>query len=357
MISIFDKERQWFKSKVGIEINETPRNISFSQYAIDATDVFVIENTRRDERFKNNPFSLSGEVMFYAGMPLINPQGIRFGTLCVIDHSPRTLSEHQKGIMRLLAKQITNHLELKKNNELLKQSMDKLVAAEKMKSLGQMAGGMAHEINNPLTIIRTKISLLKVNLQKGEMQSVDQIVRFLTDLDFAAFRIEKIVKSLLYFSRGIKPELSELLNAKQIYEACMPHLIDRLGDIKFNFLDKSKDAQLNGSKDQIVQVMLNLLNNSIDAMLTSTLKELTFESFVKDDKLIFRIKDTGHGIDQKDLKKIMEPFFTTKEVGKGQGLGLSLSRGIIQNHGGTLKLLNTSSGGTSFQITFPLVKK
>lgn len=357
MISIFDKERQWFKSKVGIDINETSREISFSKYAIDATDVFVIEDSRADERFKNNPFTLSGEVLFYAGMPLINPKGIRFGTLCVIDHSPRQMSEHQKGIMRLLAKQITNHLELKKNNELLKKSMNELIAAEKMQSLGQMAGGMAHEINNPLTIIRTKISLLKIKLDRGEIQSTEQYSRFLNDLDNSAYRIEKIVKSLLYFSRGIRPELNEDLNSEQIYESCLPHIADRIDDIKFNFINNSQNASFRGNKEQIVQVMLNLINNSIDAMTNSIEKKLFLESYIKDDHLIFRLTDTGQGIDRNIQKKIMEPFFTTKEVGKGQGLGLSLSRGIIQNHGGTLELLETSAVGTSFQITFPLVKE
>jgi len=357
MISIFDKERQWFKSKVGIDINETPRDISFSKYAIDATDVFVIENSRTDERFKNNPFTISGEVLFYAGMPLINPKGIRFGTLCVIDHTPRQMSEHQKGIMRLLAKQVTNHLELKKNNELLIKSMNELVAAEKMQSLGQMAGGMAHEINNPLTIIRTKISLLKIKLDRGEIQSTEQYSQFLDDLDNSAYRIEKIVKSLLYFSRGIRPELTENLNSEQIYEACLPHIAEKIDDIKFTFINNSKNAYFSGNKEQIVQVMLNLINNSIDAMTNSVEKKLFLESYVKNDHFIFRLTDTGQGIEQNIQKKIMEPFFTTKDVGKGQGLGLSLSRGIIQNHGGTLELIETSSVGTSFQITFPVVKE
>lgn len=357
MISIFDKQRQWFKSKIGIDLNETPRDISFSQYAIDSEDVFEIPNTMADPRFKTNPFATGApHVLYYAGMPLINPEGVRFGTLCIIDHAPRKLSNLQKGIMKLLAKQITNHLELKKNNELLKKSMEDLVEAEKMKSLGQMANGMAHEINNPLTIIRSKISQFSARLERGETQTEAQWDKFLKDLDNSAFRIEKIIKSLVYFSKGIKPDLNQSLTPKIILEACLPHLGYKLHDINFSVVDNSEGKTFKGNKEQIIQVILNLMDNSIDAMSDSDEKKLLFESFVDGEKIIINIKDTGSGIKKKDQSKIMEPFFTTKEVGKGMGLGLPLSLGIIENHGGTIHLLESGTGGSSFQISLPMEK-
>jgi signal transduction histidine kinase len=358
MISIFDKNRQWFKSKYGIELTETPRDVSFSQYAIDSEDVFEIPNTMSDPRFKTNPFAVGDpHVLYYAGMPLINPKGVRFGTLCIIDHTPRRLTNLQKGIMKLLALQITNHLELKKNNELLKKSMEDLVEAEKMKSLGQMANGMAHEINNPLTIIRSKIAQLSLRIERGETQTEEQQNKFLRDLDASAFRIEKIIKSLVYFSKGLKPDLAQSLTSQQVIDASLPYLKYHLHNIDFTILDKTDGKTFKGNKEQIVQVLLNLLNNSIDAMSETPEKKLLFESYIEGDNFIINIRDTGSGIDKKDQNKIMDPFFTTKEVGKGMGLGLSLSLGIIVNHGGTIHLLESGSRGTSFQITLPIEKK
>lgn len=127
LISLIDEARQWFKSKVGLEIQETPREISFCQYAIMQDDVYEVCDALKDPRFTENPLVTGKpDIRFYAGAPLIDEDGYHLGTLCVIDTEPKALSKEQKEIMQLLAKTTVDHLQLKKRNKELDASRNVL---------------------------------------------------------------------------------------------------------------------------------------------------------------------------------------------------------------------------------------
>src|SRR5215217_4247478 len=128
LISLVDEERQWFKSSIGVDVDHTPREQAFCQYTIQSDDIFEVGNATEDEAFKDNPLVTgSMHIRFYAGAPLIDPNGHRLGSLCVIDTVPRSLNEQQRDALRTLAGEVMSHLLLKKQ----KRELEKSLAAHK----------------------------------------------------------------------------------------------------------------------------------------------------------------------------------------------------------------------------------
>lgn len=122
MVSLIDENRQWFKSRIGMKASETPRDIAFCSVAIENPEVMVVPDTLKDDRFRDNPFVTSEpNIRFYAGAPLINEDGFALGTLCVIDQSPREITNEQKEALRALSRLVLAQLEFRRNLRLLKE--------------------------------------------------------------------------------------------------------------------------------------------------------------------------------------------------------------------------------------------
>ncbi|MBD0335426.1 MAG: GAF domain-containing protein [Cyanobacteria bacterium Co-bin13] len=127
LISLVDADRQWFKSKVGVDVNETSRNVSFCAHAILGESILIVKDALQDERFDANPLvTCAPNIRFYAGVPLRTPEGHLIGTLCVIDHQPRELSEHQIKTLEALARQVVMQLELKRTSAQLAEALDQI---------------------------------------------------------------------------------------------------------------------------------------------------------------------------------------------------------------------------------------
>lgn len=131
MISLIDEDRQWFKSKVGISISETPREVAFCSTAIQQSDVMVVPDTLQDDRFRNHPFVVSEpRIRFYAGAPLITEEGYALGTLCVVDQKPREFGNDQKEALQALSRLVLAQLEFRRNLILLKEALTDRTEAE-----------------------------------------------------------------------------------------------------------------------------------------------------------------------------------------------------------------------------------
>src|SRR6266700_2394813 len=176
LVTLIDKKRQWFKSNLGLNVSETPVEYSFCAHAIAKPDeIMIVHNSLQDERFKDNPLALGDPyVIFYAGVPLVNPAGTALGTLCVIDNQARHLSEKQVDSLKALANQVVCQLELRKQVRLLKEAEKEIKKAteaaleEKRLRIEQFSFITSHELRHEFSKILSFIHLTKINDQLNE---------------------------------------------------------------------------------------------------------------------------------------------------------------------------------------------
>jgi len=241
-------------------------------------------------------------------------------------------------------------------NKILKETQAQLVQSAKLASIGQIAAGLAHEINQPLATVLGKADLTKLILEREQGVDKEVVTENLDMICSEIVRASKIIKHLKTFSRQDK--LSERVE------------IDINWLINESFVLMSKTLHLEGvnvEKElteglphvlcdyvQIEQVFTNLIRNATDALKESTEKQLVMCSYQRDDSICIEVRDTGRGISETAMENVFDPFFTTKPVGQGTGLGLSISHGIIREHNGTLDVKSKEGEGTCFTITLPI---
>ncbi|MEK2645175.1 PAS domain-containing sensor histidine kinase [Bdellovibrio sp. BCCA] len=229
----------------------------------------------------------------------------------------------------------------------------KLISAAKMAALGEMSGGIAHEINNPLTVIQARAFQLSQMVENGKTDP-EKIKQAAESISRTADKIARIVKSLRSFAREGAYDPFEVVSLKQIIdetlEFCRTRFYNHGVEIEVGKIDEELEVECR--LIQIEQVLLNLLNNSFDAIqyLENKWIRISVKEWV--DSVEITVTDSGPGIPSDIANQMMLPFFTTKEVGKGTGLGLSISAGIMRAHKGSLSL-NHNSANTSFVIHLP----
>jgi two-component system, NtrC family, sensor kinase len=225
----------------------------------------------------------------------------------------------------------------------------RMLQAEKMGALGLLAGNIAHELNNPLTGLRSLAQVLLKQIP-GDLP----IHADLKEIEGAAARSQKIIKHLKEFSSKEGSE-KEKISLDEIVERTMPLLKSLLRSHRMNLDLQTKDQFVEVEPQMIQQVVFNLINNACQAMkVPGTLTVSTHFNTHSGQAELF-VKDTGPGIPPELAKKIFEPFFTTKKEGSGTGLGLSLAKEIIENHHGSISLKSEIGTGTEFQISLPVV--
>ena len=224
----------------------------------------------------------------------------------------------------------------------------------KMYTLGEMAAGIAHELNNPLAVIQGHAWVTLSNLEAPQI-SVDQIKESMNKIVHMTERSGKIIKGLRLFARDAAEDPMEIIELNKIIEEtlelCKSRIINR--GIKLDWDSKGSFLSM-GRSVQISQVLLNLLNNAADAIEDSVDPWIKISITEKQRHWQVSVTDSGHGIPSAILEKILSPFFTTKAPGKGTGLGLSISNSIIKNHHGDF-WYDKNSLHTSFCFTLPIL--
>ncbi len=232
----------------------------------------------------------------------------------------------------------------------------KSIASAKLASLGEMAGGVAHEINNPLAVISLNASQILELIDDPEIQK-DELKMFVEKILKTTSRIDRIVKGLKSFARGgdLDPFISTSVKAilENTLELCSEKLKKHSVELRLKNID---DVFIECRESQIGQVLLNLISNGVDAIEKQNERWIEVELKNLDGYVVIDVTDSGSGIPDEVAEKIMQPFFTTKEVGKGTGLGLSISKGIIESHKGRFKL-DRKSQNTKFSILLPKLQR
>ncbi len=279
---------------------------------------------------------------------------------------PDGLPNGFQGIIRDVTDRNLAEQSLKKAYQELKHTQSQLVQSGKLASIGELAAGVAHELNQPLMVIRGNAQLVKRYITKGQYE-IDDLLKQMEPIERNTKRMMNIINHLRTFSRQSKSEYF-VLDVNQVIDESFLMVGEQLRLRNIEII-KTLDPDLpkiKGDTNQLEQVFLNLITNARDAITeknedrkpedrTPDSIEIITKTSENDANLIeILFKDSGNGIAESTKSSIFDPFFTTKAVGKGTGLGLSISYGIISDHNGQIEIADTGPRGTTFQVRLPI---
>lgn len=370
LISLVDEERQWFKSRHGLEVIQTPRDQAFCGYTILSDEPFVVNDALLDERLHDNPLvACAPKIRFYAGIPLITKRGYRLGSLCVIDYVPRTLSEEQLDGLTTLAYQVVALLDNKRFAErmtayttALEQAHRSAVQASEAKST--FLANVNHELRTPLNAIMgfTEILSKSPSLDCQEQQYTEIILQ-------SGEHLLYLIQSMLEMSR---------IEANQIvYEETQFNLQQLVDEVvaMFRLQAQEKGIALTVEGNQqlsywlrtdarkLRQILINLLGNatkftqkgSVTLRVNVTKMDLA-PTFGYQLWCQFEVEDTGSGIAEEDLAKIFDAFEQAdagRGTGQETGLGLTISRQYARFLGGDISVVSSLGKGSCFKVSIP----
>lgn len=356
LVSLVDKERQWFKSKQGLDALETPRDIAFCAHAILDDGIFVINDTLADPRFADNPLvTCDPKIRFYAGAPLRTHDGFKLGTLCAIDRKPRTLTEEQRQVLMDLAGVVVDEMELRLA---LKTSMQRVAHEVELQSLkDEFVSTVSHELRTPLTSIRGTLGLLESG-ELGELpEKVHDLISIanrntvnLIGLVNDLLNIQEIESGSLTFDFGtflpnvlleeVCENLSGMAMQKNVTIAC----------------DAEDCLGIMGDRSRIGQVLTNLISNAVKFSPNDQTVSVSVSATA--DVLRYRVEDNGPGIPEDFRDQAFKRFSRAKAHFNvpGTGLGLAISKAIVDAHDGTIEFESHEGRGTIFRVELPIAR-
>ncbi len=367
LISLVTPQRQFFLSSSGLgepwaSCRETPLTHSFCQHVVNRNESLVVTDADSHELVKDNLAISELGVKAYLGVPIVLPDGNVIGSFCAIDSAPRqwTVEDHEtiEKLVELTVVELTVKRAARERQRTLE---NRLIQTQKMQSLGQLVGGVAHDFNNVLGGIQIQAELLKAQLkEEDEAGPVDQIQQTVESAKL-------IVQQLLNWSR---PSTNEKRTASltRVVEATLPLIstyATKFIEISFKPTECADTVRMDQSK--IGQILLNLCSNSAHAMRLSGGK-ITIEVDSADidaahaasmeleqgPHVVLRVSDEGCGIPTELQQRIHDPYFTTKPIGEGTGLGLWTVYGIARQHNGQIQVESSPNKGTTIEVYFPL---
>lgn len=352
LISFIDTDRQWFKSAVGMEITELPRHLSACNQTLVQDDVYEIPDA-----YQNHcPYGefMKGEgLRFYTGVPIRTREGHNIGALCVIDYKPRTLLKVQLKNLKIISKQITGLLEIRKkylqNLERLQEVSDATYHTDRqvqdlahkasMRAMAELSAGLSHRIRPHIIAIQSAV-------EKSHANDKEKIILN------ASSNIASIVESMEKFISTEKEKSMRPFDLSVAVDKVLDHMEWKIKKYEIS-LSVHKDSGLVtiGNESQIKEAIIEVLDNAIDAVEHMKVKIIEIKLYEDNHEAIIEVKDSGIGVSETIKPFIFQPFFTTKG-NHHLGMGLSYSLGILQRHSGDIRLVKSCSP-TTFQIVVP----
>lgn len=347
LISLVDDHRQWFKSRVGLNATETPKSIAFCSHAILEEGVFEIPDATADTRFVDNPLVTGApDIRFYAGAPLIAPNGSPVGTLCVIDTEPRKLTEDQTRALQILSNQVISQLELRKQ---------KLELENNYERQQKMLASIAHDLRAPFSGI---LGLSEQLSRKAEAMSQQRIVKTSHHILSSSLRVYQLLDEMLQWSTQrvredqVKLEHQPLL---PLAESCFELLQEALSlkGIQYQ-CDINRELKVVADTTLTKAIIRNLLNNAIK--FSPEGGEIKVSAHANDKTVTVRIYNSGKPISEQEQQHLFDDNCTSQSGTQGEsgtGLGLLLCQEFVHAQQGEIRY-EAQADGSNFIFSLAL---
>ncbi|MGV3722193.1 MAG: GAF domain-containing sensor histidine kinase [Actinomycetota bacterium] len=349
VVSLVDSDRQWFKSRFGVNEVETPREISFCQHAILQRGLFVVPDATLDERFRDSPLVTDGpRIRFYAGAPLLDDDGHALGTLCTMDRVPRELSRQQGDALMTLARQASAHLRLRK-------AYDNLRKLEELRdSLTHM---IVHDLRQPLQSVIGGLETLPLlgdlNAEQREFLELSTeggqtLLEMINDL----LDIGKMESGSLVLERSpVDPRAKAERAMRQVWRLAQEKQLELRCEVP------EGGPLVPADREKLRRVLVNLLGNAIK--FTPRGGKVTVAGHPDPiHGYRFSVADTGEGIPADAYERIFEKFGQVQSRKEGRvmstGLGLTFCKMVVEAHGGRIWVESRLGHGSTFSLTLPL---
>jgi signal transduction histidine kinase/response regulator of citrate/malate metabolism len=354
LIALLDEQKSYFLKTQGLSTTQTPREILFFDYTMRQNAIFEVQDLTKDDRFQNCQFVMNhSHIRYFAGVPLTNITGKSVGCLCIMSDNPYKLTEEQRRVLSILAKQIM----IKMNLRVQKKESERLAQIKE-----DFLSNISHELRTPMHAISGYADLLintKLNSEQSEMlkiikSSVEILITILNDvLDFAKINSGKLALENNTFN------LKASLNS--IYELLNVKAKEKNISFKMEHVNKVPEF-IKGDKVRLLQILANLIGNAVkftergSVLLKTELLEETKHNY----SIKFDVVDTGIGIAETKLKKIFNRFEqadtdTFSKFG-GTGLGLNISKSLVELQNGQIEITSTMSKGSTFSVLLKFIK-
>ncbi len=365
MVSFVDRDRQWFKACIGIDLRENTRALSFCGHTILTNDVMVVPDALKDQRFKDNPVVLQLGVRFYAGASLRTSEGHNIGTLCMYDFKPRPdLTKSQRETINDLAAMVMDDLEarltaaraIQAERSLAEVNLELAARLEELRTLNdaqkRFVADASHELRTPLMLIQGNIDLI---LKYPDLDLPERETA-LVEAKAETERLSRLVSDLLHLARNGSFQIDTYtsLDFAQVVRSSIEESRSLAHDHSLT-LNITASGRVLGHADRLKQLVVLLIDNACKYTPAPGRVEVSASNV--GDQLELRVRDSGVGIADSELERVFERFYRAKSARgndtNGTGLGLPIARAIATAHGGRIWIESEIGKGSCVIVRLP----